>query len=279
MLVALTALLMLQAGPATSPALETHTVTVTLTDASGRGVTDLGSDELALVENGVVRDLVKITPDARPLVVAILVDSSQELSSTYRLYLVDAVAALVKALPEGARYAIWVTGERPRKLVDVTDDRAAVAALKRVAPQGGNTLLDGLVEVTKELRKREGDRLAVVAVSGYTTEFSSRDRYRVAEEARRNADLFLFFSFDEGLASFENRTSYDYVMQELIKDPGGRLERAITAMAATKTLPGLARDLQPGLRLTYESVAGLKQRNIEVQVSRPGLQVRVGPAR
>ncbi len=279
MLVALAALLLLQAGPAASPALETHTVTVTLTDASGRGVTDLGSDELALVENGVVRDLVKIAPDARPLVVAILVDSSQELSSTYRLYLVDAVAALVKALPEGARYAIWVTGERPRKLVDVTDDRAAVAALKRVAPQGGNTLLDGLVEVTKELRKREGDRLAVVAVTGYTTEFSSRDRYRVAEEASRNADLFLFFSFDEGLASFENRTSYDYVIQELIKDPGGRLERAITAMAATKTLPGLARDLQPGLRLTYESVAGLKQRKIEVQVSRPGLEVRVGPAR
>lgn len=279
MTAALAALLLLQSPAAPAPALEPHTVSVTITDAAGRGVTDLGPDELALVENGVVRDLVKIAPDERPLMVAILVDSSQEISSIYRLYLVDGVTALVKALPAGARYAVWITGERPRKVVDVTEDRGAVAALKRVAPQGGNTLLDGLAEVTKELRKREGERLAVVAVTGTTTEFSSRDRYRVVEEAGRNADLFLFFAFEEGQASFENRMSYDYVMQHLIKRPGGRLERAITAMAAAKTLPSLARDLQPSLRLSYESVAGLKERKIEVQVSRPGLDVRVGTAR
>jgi hypothetical protein len=241
-------------------------------------VIDLLPDEIALVENGVVRDLVKISPDARPLVVAILVDSSQEISSSYRLHLVDAVGALVKALPEGVRYALWTTGDRPRKLVDLTDDRGAVAALKRVAPQGGNTLLDGLAEVTKELRKREGERLAIVAVTGYTTEFSNRDRYRVVEEARRGTDQFLFFSFEEGQASFENRLSYDYVMEHLVDDPGGRLERSLTAMGAGKALPGLARELQPVLRLSYESVPGLKQRKVEVQVSRPGLSVRVGAA-
>jgi len=277
MTVALAALLLLQA-PA-SPALETHVASVSVTDAAGQAVTDLLPDEVALVENGVVRDLVKIAPDERPLLVAILVDSSQEIDSIYRLHITEAVAGLVKALPAGARYALWTTGDRPRKLVDVTDDRGAVAALKRVAPQGGNTLLDGLAEVTKELRKREGERLAVVAVTGYTTEFSSRDRYRVAEEAARNADQFLFFVFDEGLASFDNRTSYDYVIQSLIKQPGGRLERSLTAMSAGKTLPGLARDLQPVLRLHYESVPGLKQRNVEVQVSRPGLSVRVGAVR
>ncbi len=275
MMAALIALLVLQA--ATTPAgLEARSLSVVVTDAEGRSVTDLAPDAIALIENGVVRDVVSIAKDERRLTVAILVDSSQELSSIYRLYLVDAVTALVKALPDGARYGVWVTGDRPRKLLDVSEDRGAVAALKRGAPQGGNTLLDALAEVTKELRKREGERLAVVAVTGNTTEFSSRDRYRVVEEAGRNADLFLFFAFDEGQASFENRTSYDYVMEHLTKQPGGRVMRAITAMAAVKTLPGLARDLQPALRISYETPPGLKERKIEVQVSRPGLDVRVG---
>lgn len=272
------AALLLQAPPPAAPALETHSVAVSILDAGGQAV-EVGPDEIALVENGVVRDVVQMTRDERPLSVAILVDTSQEIASTYRLYVVEAVTNLVKALPPGARYGLWVTGDRPKRLVDFTDDRAAVAALKRVAPQGGNTMLDALSEATKELRKREGERAVVVAVTGYTTEFSSRDRYRVVDEAGRRADQFLFYVFEEGQASFENRLNYDYVIQHLVEDPGGRLERSITAMSIGKTLPTLTRDLQPGWRLTYESVPDLKQRKVEVQVSRPGLSVRVGAVR
>jgi hypothetical protein len=261
------ALLLLQA-PNTPPGLEARSVSVLLTDSSGRGVTDLAGDELALVENGVVRDVVKIAKDERPLTVAILVDTSQELSSIYRLYLIDAVTSLVNALPAGARYSIWVT-----------DDKGAVTALKKIAPTGGNTMLDAIVESSRELQKLEGERAVVLVVTGNTTEFSSRDRFHVVEEAQKNADLFLFFSFDEGDASFDNRLSYDYVMQQLTKSPGGRLERAVTAMAASKALVSLARELQPTLRLTYETPPDLKSRKVEVQVSRPGLQVRVGASR
>ena len=269
------AVLLLQAA---APALETRTVAVVVTDAAGRPIQDLAPDEVALVENGVVRDVVRIAPDERPLTVAILVDSSEELSSIYRLYLIDAVTALVKALPAGARYGIWVTGDRPRKLVDLTEDRGAVSALKRVAPTGGNTLLDALVEVTTELGKqREGERFAVVALTGMTTEFSSRDRFRVVEECQKRAELFLFLAFDEGRADFENRTSYDHVMSQLTRKPGGRLERAITAMGAAKTLASFAADLGPTLRLSYETPPELKERKIELQLSRPGLRVRALP--
>jgi hypothetical protein len=268
--------LLLQASPA---ALETRTVSVVVTDAEDQSVRDLEPEEVALVENGVVRDIVKILPDERPLTVAILVDSSEEIATTYRLYLIEAVTALVKGLPEGARYGLWVTGDRPRRLLEVTEDRGAAApALKRVAPSGGNTLLDALVEVTKELgQQREGERRAIVALTGMTTEFSSRARFRVVEECEKRADLFLFFEFDEGRADFEDRTDYDYVMSHLTEQPGGRLERAITAMAAPRTVPGFAADLRPSLRLSYETPADLKNRKIDVQVSRPGLRVRTLP--
>jgi hypothetical protein len=264
--------LLLQAA---TPALETRTVSVVVTDAQDRPVQDLVPDELALVENGVAREIVGLAPDERPLTVGILVDSSEEITTTYRLYLIDAVTSLVKGLPEGSRYGLWVTGDRPRRLLEATEDRGAASlALKRVAPSGGSTLLDALVEVTKELGRKEGERLAIVAVAGMTTEFSSRDRFRVVEECEKRADLFLFFSFDEGRADFEDRTDYDYVMGHLAKKPGGRLERAITPMAASRTVAGFAADLRPALRLSYETPGDLKERRIDIQVSRPGLRVR-----
>ena len=92
---------------------------------------------------------------------AILVDTSAAVSSAYRLNVVDAVVGLVARLPEGTRYAVWTTGDRPTKVVDYTDDRgAAGAALRRVAPQGGNYTLDALAEASADLEKlaREGDR-------------------------------------------------------------------------------------------------------------------------
>jgi uncharacterized protein (DUF58 family) len=264
-----------------APALETRTVSVVVTDTEGRPVRDLAPDEVALVENGVVRDIVKIAPDERPTTVAVLVDSSEEIASTYRLYLVEAVTALVKALPEGTRYGLWTTGDRPRRLLEISEDRgAADQALRRIAPTGGNTLLDALAEVTKELGPQpEGERRAVVAITGMTTQFANRNRYRVVEECEGRADLFLFFAFDEGRADLEGRTDYDFVMSHLTKKPGGRLERAITAMGAAKTVAGFAAELQPSLRLSYETPGVLKERKIDVQVSRAGLRVRTLPAR
>jgi len=45
----------------------------------------------------------------------------------------DEVVRLVGRLPEGSRYALWTTGDRPTKVVDFTEDRAVAGrALKRV---------------------------------------------------------------------------------------------------------------------------------------------------
>ena len=53
-------------------------------------------------------------------------------------------------------------------------------ALPRVVPAGGSTLLDALIEATKDLRKKEGERNAVVVISATGPEFSSTYRERVA---------------------------------------------------------------------------------------------------
>jgi von Willebrand factor type A domain len=275
---ALAALLLLQA-PSLPPA-EIRTVTVSITDSEGRAPDSLTPEEVAVLENGVARDIARVERDTRPLSVAILVDSSQEIQSAYRLYLIDAIGALIAQLPEGARYSLWTTGDRPRRLLGLTEDKgAATKALKRVVPSGGNTMLDALVEASEELRKREGDRTAVLAVTARTIDFSSRDRYRAVQEAQKNADLFLFVAIEEGTAPFESRTDYDYVIDKLTRLSGGSAERPLSAMGARKAILKVGAGLQSPWRVGYATVPEIKERRIEVQISRPGFAVRVGPTR
>ena len=158
--------LALQVAPATTPA-EARTVTVSVTDEKGGPVTGLRPEEVAVLENGVARDVSRLEPETRPLTVAVIVDSSEPIASFYRLSIVDAVVRFLGRLPEGARYSLWTTGDRPTKVVDFTDDVArAGPALKRTFPRGGNTVLDAIVEASEDLKLREGQRTAVVVVSG-----------------------------------------------------------------------------------------------------------------
>ena len=240
----LAAFLLGQAAPATAPGTEVRALTVTLLDEKDQEVTDISAADVALAENGVSRDITSFKPDRRPLSVAIIVDTSLAVGSSYRLNVVDAVVGLVARLPEGARYALWTTGDRPTKVVDHTDDRQAAGdALRRVAPQGGNTMLDAFAEASADLKKlsREGDRTAVVAVTFTGPELSYRDKYRAAEEAEKSAELFLSVQIDSGEADFETRANLSYVMDRLARATGGRYDLILSAMGTDTALRKLSR--------------------------------------
>jgi len=265
-----------QAAPATAPGTEIRALTVTLLDERDGEVTDVSAADVALTENGVARDITSFKPDRRPLSVAVLVDSSAAVGSSYRLNVVEAVAGLIVRLPDGSRYALWTTGDRPTKIVDHTDDRgAAGAALRRIAPQGGNYMLDAFGEASKDLKKlsREGDRTAVVAVSFTGPEFSYLDKYRSAEVAEKNAELFLSVQIDSGDADFEMRTNQSYVMDRLARTTGGRYEIILSAMGTDGALRKLSAHLRSGYRLAYATVPDLKKRTLDLSVARLGTKV------
>jgi VWFA-related protein len=278
---ALAVLLVGQASTAAAAGTEIRALSVTLVDDKGQEVTDVSVADVALVENGVHRDIASFARDLRPLTAAILVDSSAAVSSSYRLNVVEAVVGLVARLPEGARYSIWTTGDRPTKLLDYTDDRgAAGAALRRVAPQGGNYTLDALAEASVDLAKlaREGDRRAVVAVTGLGPEFSYRDKQRAAEEAEGRADLFLSVQIDAGDGDFDTRTRLSYALERLATASGGRADQVLSYMALDSALKKLSTYVSSAFRLRYATVPELKKRKLELRVARPGTKVVVPQA-
>lgn len=260
---------------------ELRTAVVSITDPEGNPIEGLKTDDLALLENGVARHLVRVEYDDRPLTVAILVDSSQPVGSAFRLTLVDDVMGFVNRLPAGARYALWTTGDRPTKIVDYTTDRAeALRALKHVVPQGGNTLLDALMEAGRDLHAKEGSRSAIVVITGTGIGFRSYDRRQVVERVRKYADLVLSVQFPpEGVNAAGGgdvtQLDYEYVLDSLARDTGGLHEILLTSMAVDRTLARLSAELRDRYRLTYATLPDLKKRKLEVQVARPDARARV----
>jgi VWFA-related protein len=275
---------MLSIAPASpTPEAELRSVLVAVADEKGQPLQGLVREELALLENGIAREVTKVEADQRPLTVALLVDSSAAVGSAFRLDIVAAVSAFLGRLPSGTRFSLWTTGDRPTKLVDYTDDApAAVSALKRVYPQGGNTLLDALVEASRDLKKQEGARTAVVAVTSLGIDFSSRDHHRAVDDALGNATYFEAVEFEEGPTDFETRTRLDYALGLLTEKTGGILERTLSGMGVKTYLLKIAADLSSHYRLEYATLTGLKNRKIEVKIARPAVRLRVlsqGPQR
>ena len=274
----LSVLLVGQAPVAAAGGVEMRALTVTLVDDKGQEVADVSRDDVALVENGVNRDIASFDRDLRPLVVALLVDTSAAVGSNYRLSVVDAIVGLVHRLPEGARYSIWTTGDRPTKLLDYTEDRGAASpVLKRVAPQGGNYTLDALSEATADMNKlaREGERRAVVAVTGEGAEFSYLDKQHAAENAEGRADLFLSVQVDSDADDRDARERLSYALERLATASGGRADNVLSYMALDSALRKHAASLASAYRLRYVSLPDLKKRKLELRVARPGTKVLI----
>jgi hypothetical protein len=284
------ALALLQApppSPATPPPVEeiTRTVDFRVTGEKGAPVEGLTPEEVAVIEDGTARAVLRVQRDTRPLTVAILVDTSAPQATTLRLNVVTAVGSFVRQLPPGARYSIWITGDRPREVVEVTEDRGkAVPALRKVFPNGGNVVFDALVEVAEKLKEREGERTVMVVVTGIGIGFSSSSRESVVDRVRRGRVPVMAVQFEERgstdvVAGSEQvpRYDYDYVLSNLTK--GGVYERPLSAMGVDTALDKVAAALAGSWRATYATPETGKPEKLEVQVARPGVKAQVGDTR
>jgi len=269
---------------------DTRSLTVSITDEKGGPVTGLRTDEIVVLENGVAREVSRVEPESRPLTAAVIVDTSESLGSSFRLNVLDEVVRLVGRLPEGSRYALWTTGDRPTKVVDFTDDRAVAGrALKRIAPRGGNTVLDAVVEAAEDLEEHEAERTAVIVITGRGLGFANYDRTHIVERAlSRGHPTFLVVDFQEGASPVDpgargsdvtgsvGQIDYDYVFGQLTDRTGGVRETPLSSMGLGKPLEKVSAALSGQYRITYSTLPDIGDRKIEVKVARPGVKVTLG---
>ena len=268
---------------------ETYSLRAVVSDSKGAPLRDLEAADVSLTEGGATLSLTRFEKDDRPSRVALLIDSSQPRASAYRLQFIDAAKAFIASLPSNTRVSIWSTGDRPVKVIDDLDleedgsGREVVARLSRVAPIGGNTILDAVVEAAEDLEKKEGERKIVVFLSGMGPGFSNDNRQGIVDRVlKRGVEVAGVLVSESGESSGGGELSiedYDYVFGTLTDRTAGRLERPLSVMGASAALLRVAADLRSTYRLSYSHTGGGRRSRIALQVARPAVKVRLSAPR
>lgn len=255
----------------------------TIRDSRGAPVRDLSPTDVSLADNGATLVLDRFERDERAARIALVIDSSQPMGSAYRLQFVDAAQAFVASLPSSTRVVVWTTGDRPVKVVEDVDlsqegaTREMVSRLKRIAPMGGNTLLDAMAEAAADLQKAEGDRRILVVLSAEGPGFLNDTRDGIVDRVLKTGVEVagvLVPERGEGSGGEVSSEDYDYVLANLTSRTGGLLERPLSVMGASTALRRVATDLLSTYRLSFHSTASRKFK-MTLQVARPGVKVRL----
>jgi VWFA-related protein len=254
------------------------TMFVSVLDNEGNPVPGLQADEFIVRENGVRREVLRVTQPAKdPIFIALLVDNTAA-SSPYVQDIRRGVQAFVDAAHAGNFIALVTFADRPVVFVDYTRGLAQLtAAVNRVFPisGSGSYLLDALVDLGRDMAKRKAERGVIVALSADGPEFSNFT-YQQALEALADGGASLnavVINPRAGGGSSEETKSRLIVLDRGPTESGGVHMDVMSSLALPDRMGLLATQLMNQYRLDYARPESLiPPDRFTVSVTRPGLE-------
>ena len=263
-------------------------MSVAVSDARGRPVTDLTAAEFAVEENGQPQRIRVAGPEQSPFNMAILLDLSNS-TSTELEHMRQATLRLIEQAGPHDRVAVYaLAGSMFHKLAALTADRERLAALVRRLPRpsGGSPLWDAIVlAYEEELAARAGERNALIVISdGIDNRISGHSMPSVLSapqllQAARAMDarIYPIFLLSGELQGRDWSQRGRQRLQALAQATGGKLFAARSVADIEPVLPALAQELRSVYGLAYypanQAFDGA-WRAVTVRVSRPRMQVR-----
>ena len=252
--------------------------------ATRKPVPTLTPNDIAVREDGVAREVLRIAPATSPMPVALVVDNSQAMEPAIA-ELRRALTAFVSGIDGLGPVTLVTVADRPTIVVGYTTARQElVDAVNRLfhAPTSGATLVDAIGDVAKGLGRRESDRAAIVAVTGELTEFSQSPYQTVLEDLRDSgAALHAVVLTNPGgsLATEEARTRAT-VLDRGPRESGGLRIDVLSSQSFEPRLTELAGILRAQYRVVYSRPPALiPPKRIEVSGTRREIEARGTPAR
>jgi hypothetical protein len=244
----------------------------------------LGTDAVIVKEDGVRREVLRVTPATTPMPVAILVDNSQGATATIA-DLRRALATFVRELDGIGPIALITVADRPTILLDYTSDqKRLLEAAGRVfaVPESGATLLDAIVEVGNGLAKRESDRAAMVLVTTEHTEFSTLHYTQVLESLTKSGAMMsaIVFTNPSRSLSTDEARNRAFVLDRGPRDSGGVRFDVLTSLSYEGRMRELAAILKHQYRVVYARPDSLiPPERLEVDAANSSFAAYGAPAR
>jgi von Willebrand factor type A domain len=258
---------------------------VTLVErATGTARDTLTAADIAIREDGVTREVLRVTPATGPLPIAVLVDTSAAAEATIP-DVRQALTAFFAALGDTGPVALVGYGERPTVLTNYTNAREALdAGIGKVfaRPGTGATVMEAIFETARGLATREGERAAIVVVSATTPEQSTIHFTRALSRLESSgATLHVVTLTAPGRALFDdNARQRDTLFDRGVRLTGGTRRDVVASQAFPQALTAVARVLTHQFRVVYARPQALiPPDTFEVTASAPGLIAYGGVAR
>ena len=261
-----------------------RTLYVSAVDDKGEPVDGLGAEAFIVREDNRPREVLRVSRATEPIDVALLVDNSAA-SDGITTFMREALTKFVAAM-SGAKHRFTLIGlaERPTILVQYTTDTAPIsAAINRLFSIGGSgmTMLDGIYETARGMRRQEGPRAVIIPVVTDGIEFTNRYSKDVVAAARdAGAALHLVtigtFPYREE-HSIRERT---FLLSEGPRETGGQQVSLLAPHALATSMERLARELSGQYKVVYGRPDSLYATGkVDIASARPGITMRGGPAR
>ena len=285
--------------PGTSQSVE-RVLYVSALNRSGRPVDVLLPMDIIVRENNVTRNVLRVSRVAESFDIAVLVDTSQSAEPFVRDFR-QALTDFFRTMGDRHQIALIGFGQRPAVLVNYTNDPGRLQrGLSRVYAQSGSGayLMEALIDVSQDLRRRENPRRVAIVIATEGAEFANRDAREVVggvvasdvvldafaisatsgvvrahepEAARVGATPPSFPTFPD-----QNATERAAALDEAAELTGGRVEHLDTSMVLGSRLRELASEFNNQYRITYEGTrpSTNARSSIEVQGARGDVRVR-----
>ncbi len=157
---------------------------VSVLDADGAPVVDLTVDDFTVREDGVLREVLRVSPATDSMQVALLVDNSVAMWPYLRDLrdLRDGLGVFVERLGGDHEVAVITFAGRPTIVEDYSRSVSELRqAIGRIVPRPGGDapLLDAIYSAGEGMQRREAARPVLIAVTADSTEYRNRPYERV----------------------------------------------------------------------------------------------------
>lgn len=259
-----------------------RTLFVSAVTDRGEPVDTLAPGDVMVREDGLRREVLRVSRAIEPIDLAVLVDNSQAASSAL-LDLRSSLRAFVTQMAGQNNVAVISIAARPTILVDYTMNAARLQdAVGRLFAQTdtGTTLLDGLTEISTGIGRREATRAVMVVVVTDGVEFTNRSSRDVVEAMQRAGVQMHAVTIGNFLIRNDTERERADVLDQGPRQTGGQRVTLLTSTGLDQALQKLARELSSQFKVVYGRPESLiPPEKTEVSSARAGLVVRGTPAR
>lgn len=260
-----------------------QTLFVSAVDDKGEPVQGLGPDAFIVREDGVKREVLRVTDAIEPIDISLLVDDSQAAEHDIT-FIRDSVTKFVALMSKDNPTAIIGLAERPTILAEYTTDAKKLAeGVGRIfaTPRSGMTLLDAVVEVTNGINKRDAARAAIVAVITDGPEFTNRFSKDVTATLTKSRVAFYAVTVGQFYYSDEHDTrERTFLLDDGPRESGGVRMALVSANGIESSLLKIGRELKAQYKVVYSRPESLiPPQKVEIASARTGVTMRGTPAR